>query len=101
MAAWTAPVVLADVTLTPDPGNLPGGSVLQTLANGLGGWALVAALVGLVVGAALWALGAHAQNYQQSFVGRRTVLVSALAALLIGAAPALVNFFFHAGQSVH
>lgn len=101
MAAWTAPTVLADVTLTPDPGNLPGGSVLQTLANGLGGWALIAALAGLVVGAAMWALGSHAQNYQQSFVGRRVVLVSALAALLIGAAPALVNFFFHAGQSVH
>lgn len=101
MAAWPAPARLADVTLTPDPGNLPGGSVLQTLANGLGGWALIAALAGLVVGAALWALGSHAQNYQQSFVGRRVVLVSALAALLIGAAPALVNFFFHAGQSVH
>jgi hypothetical protein len=28
------------------------------------------------------------------------VLVSGLAALLIGAAPALVNFFFHAGQGV-
>lgn len=101
MAAWTVPVMLADVTLTPDPGNLPGGSVLQTLANGLGGWALIAALAGLVVGAALWALGAHAQNYQQSFVGRRTVLVSALAALLVGASPALVNFFFHTGQTVH
>jgi hypothetical protein len=24
-----------------------------------------------------------------------------LAALLIGAAPAIVNFFFHAGQGVH
>jgi MFS family permease len=99
--AWTAPVVLADVTLTPDPGNLPGGAVLQHLTDGLGGWALLAALVGLVIGAALWALGAHAQNYQHSFVGRRTVLVSGLAALLIGAAPALVNFFFHAGQGVH
>lgn len=98
MPVWT---VLADVSLNPDPGSLPGGSVLQSLSNGLGGWALIATLVGLVVGAGLWALGAHAQNYQQSYVGRRTVLVSALAALLVGAAPALINFFFHAGQSVH
>ncbi|HZU80745.1 MAG TPA: DUF6112 family protein [Acidimicrobiales bacterium] len=93
--------LLADVSLTPDPGGLPGGTVLQQLTNGLGGWALVAALAGLVVGAAVWALGAHTQNYQQSFAGRRTVLVSALAALLVGAAPAMVNFFFHAGQGVH
>ena len=94
-------MVLADVTLSPDPGNLPGGAVLQHLTDGLGGWALVLALVGMVVGAAMWALGAHSQNFHQSFAGRRTVLVSGLAALVIGAAPALVNFFFHAGQGVH
>lgn len=92
---------LADVTLNPSVGNLPGGAVLQKLTNGLGGWALIAALVGMVIGAAAWALGSHSQNYQQSFVGRRTVLVSALAALLIGAGPGLVNFFFHAGSGVH
>jgi MFS family permease len=92
---------LVDVTLNPDPNQLPGGTTLQQLTNGLGGWALIAALVGLVIGAAAWALGSHSQNYQQSFVGRRTVLVSGLAALLIGAAPALINFFFHAGTGVH
>ena len=32
------------------------------------------------------ALGVHAQNFQQTMVGRRAVLVSGLAALLIGAA---------------
>lgn len=92
--------LLADVQMAPNANGLPGGSVLQRLTNGLGGWALVLSLVGLVVGAAAWALGSHSQNYQQSMVGRRAVLVSALAALLIGAAPALVNFFFHAGQGV-
>ena len=92
---------LVDVSLTPSPGQLPGGGTLQQLANGIGGWALILSLVGLVVGAAAWALGSHSQNYQQSFIGRRTVLVSGLAALLIGAAPALINFFFHTGQAVH
>jgi hypothetical protein len=98
---WWAGVVLVDVQLNPDPSNLPGSALLQRLADGLGGWALVAALVGLIIGAATWALGAHSQNYHQSFSGRKTVLVSALAALLIGAAPAIVNFFFHAGTGVH
>lgn len=92
--------LLANVTLNPNPKNLPGGNLLQSLSNGIGGWALILSLVGLVVGAAAWALGAHSQNYQHSMVGRRAVLVSALAALLIGAAPALVNFFFNAGQGV-
>jgi hypothetical protein len=91
----------ANVTLTPDTSQLPGGSVLQQLMNGVGGWALALSLVGLVIGAAAWALGSHGQNYQQTFVGRRAVLISGLAALLIGAGPAIVNFFFQAGQGVH
>ena len=94
-------MIPADVTMTPDPGNLPGGALLQHLTNGLGGWALIGALVALLIGASAWALGSDSQNYQQSFTGRKTVLVAALAALLIGAAPAIINFFFHAGQGVH
>jgi MFS family permease len=101
MASWTTHLAVSGVTLSPDTGNLPGGDVLQHLTDGIGGWALVFALVGLLIGAAAWALGSHAQNYNQAFSGRRTVMVSGLAALLIGAAPAIVNFFFHAGQGVH
>ncbi len=92
--------LVLDVSLNPNPGALPGGNALQQLADGLGGWALIACLLGLVVGAALWALGAHSQNYGQAYVGRRAVLVSVGAALLIGAAPALINFFFHLGLGV-
>ena len=43
----------------------------------------------------------HSQNFQQSLVGRRAVLVSGLAALLIGAGPAIINFFYGAGLKVH
>jgi Family of unknown function (DUF6112) len=92
---------LADVSLNPSMNALPGGGTLQDLTNGLGAWALIAALAGLLIGAAAWALGVHAQNFQQSMVGRRAVLVSGLAALLIGAAPPIINFFFHAGTNLH
>jgi hypothetical protein len=92
---------MADVGLTPTVNDLPGGAALQQLTNGLGAWALIAALAGLLIGAAAWALGVHSQNFQQSLIGRRAVLVSALAALLIGAAPEIVNFFFHTGLTVH
>ena len=90
-----------DVTLNPSVNALPGGGTLQELTNGLGAWALVASLAGLVIGAAAWALGVHSQNYQQSMIGRRAVLVSGLAALLVGAAPTIINFFFHAGTGLH
>ena len=58
---------LADVTLNPSVNALPGGGTLQELTNGLGAWALIAALAGL----------------------------------LIGAAPPIVNFFFHTGTNLH
>jgi hypothetical protein len=97
MVVWR----LADVSLNPSVNALPGGGTLQQLTDGLGAWALIAALAGMLVGAAAWALGVHAQNYQQSMVGRRAVLVSGLAALLVGAAPPIVNFFFHTGVNLH
>jgi hypothetical protein len=93
--------VIDVVTMKPDPTQLPGGQLLQNLMNGLQFWALALALVGLVIGAAAWALGSHGQNYQQSFVGRRAVLISGLAALLIGAGPGIVSFFYTAGSGVH
>jgi hypothetical protein len=87
------------LSLQPSTSALPGGSTLHQLTNGLGAWALIASLVGLIVGAATWALGAHSNNYQHTVTGKRAVLVSAVAALLIGAAPTLLNFMFAAGQS--
>lgn len=92
--------LFAQVSMQPDIGALPGGQVLQRLTNGIGGWAIALALIALVVSAALWALGANSQNYQYTVAGKRGVLVAVMAALLIGAAPALVNFFFGAGRSV-
>ena len=87
------------VGMQPQANQLPGGALLQNLMDGLQFWAL--ALVGLVIGAAAWALGSHGQNYQQTYVGRRAVLISGLAALLIGAGPGIVNFFYTAGTGVH
>lgn len=92
--------MLAQVGGNPDPSQLPGGLVLQQLTDGIMGWALVLALVALVISAVAWALGSNSHNYQYAVAGRRGVVVSGLAALLIGAAPAIINFFFDAGTAV-
>ncbi len=89
------------VTLDPSSTALPGHSTIEQLTNGIGWWALVASLVGLVVGAAAWAVGSHGNNYQYASTGRRAVLVSGAAALVIGAAPTVVNFLFEAGRGMH
>lgn len=92
--------ILAQVEAEPDPSQLPGGQVLQDLTNGIMGWGLILALVALVLSAVTWALGSNSQNYQYTMVGKRGVVVSGLAALLIGAAPAIINFFFDTGTTV-
>lgn len=92
--------LLAQVRMNPDTSQLPGGQLLQDITNGIGGWAIVLALVALMVSSAVWALGSNSQNYQYTVVGKRGVVVSGCAALLIGAAPAIINFFFRAGQGV-
>jgi hypothetical protein len=81
-------------------GDLPGTAQLQQLIDGLGTWALMAALAGMLLGAALWALGHHSSNYQQAANGRKGLLVAGFAALIIGAAPALINWLFTLGGAV-
>ena len=90
-----------DVSLSPSTSSLPGSAALQQIINGIGAWALIGSLAALLLGAALWAVGSHTQNMHQSAQGRRAVITSLAAAILIGAAPSLINFFFKTGLSVH
>lgn len=83
--------------LAPSRTGLPGTPVLMGLANGLGFWALIAAVVGVVVGGVVWAFGHYSQNFQQSYNGRKGVMVAGLAALLIGGATQIVRFFVQKG----
>jgi type IV secretory pathway VirB2 component (pilin) len=84
-----------------DGSGLPGDGTLSSLASALGHWALLAAIVGVVIGGVMWAFGHFSHNYQQSYNGRKGVIVSGVAALLIGASSELINFFFNAGVQLH
>ena len=97
LLAWHG--VAAAVTATPNPKALPGSNVLQQLVNGAEAWALAIALLGAFVGAALWAIASHAHNHHYAARGRMAALVSAASALIVGAAPGLVNFFERLGTT--
>src|SRR5437660_2791778 len=97
MPVWRATVLMPAVTARPSPTGLPGSNVLQQLVNGAEAWALAIALLGAFIGAALWAVASHSHNHHFAARGRMAALVSAAAALVIGAAPGLVNFFQHLG----
>lgn len=93
-------VFLWAVTSHPDVTKLPGSGVLQGLVNGAQGWALALALLGVFVGAAVWAVATHSHNPHYAGKGKGATAVSALSALAIGAGPGLVNFFSSLGGHV-
>src|SRR5256884_7952207 len=92
-------VRIAAVSAHPNPRGLPGSNVLQQLVNGAEAWALAIALLGAFVGAGIWALAAHTQNHHYAARGRMAALISGASALVVGAAPGLVNFFQHLGTT--
>jgi hypothetical protein len=87
------------VTAHPVLKNLPGSNVLQALVNGAEAWALAIALLGAFIGAGLWAVAAHTHNHHYAARGRMAALISGAAALVVGSAPGLVNFFEHLGTT--
>jgi hypothetical protein len=89
----------ATVSATPDLNGLPGSNVLQQLVNGAQAWALAIALLGTFVGAGLWAIASHGHNHQFAARGRMAALISAAAALIVGAAPGIINFFEQLGTT--
>jgi type IV secretory pathway VirB2 component (pilin) len=89
-----------DVTVNPTQDSLPGTTVLESLAGGIGHWALIVSIVGVIVGGIMWAFGHFSHNYQQSYNGRRGLIVSGVAALLIGGATQIISFFFTQGAKI-
>ena len=90
---------LLGVTAKPNLKALPGSNVLQQLVNGAEAWALAIALLGAFVGAALWAVASHTHNHHYAARGRMAALISGASALIVGAAPGLVNFFEKLGTT--
>jgi hypothetical protein len=86
------------VSVSPDPGGLPDTAKLQQLVNGAYLWVLILTLGALVVAAGVWAWGSQSNNLRAASDGRRGVAVALLAALVLGAAPSLVNWFYGLGR---
>ncbi len=83
------------VNFTPDFNAIPGAGII----NGVGAFALLLALVGIIIGGAMWGVGSLSSNYHQAAVGKRATLYSVVGAVIVGAAAALVNWAFSLGQS--
>jgi hypothetical protein len=95
MSAW---LVAAGVNVSPNSTGLPGISELQNIVGALLTIGLIAALAGLALSAAAWAVGSHSANPVLAGRAKTGVLVSFVAAGLTGGAVALINFFSSAGS---
>ena len=87
----------ASVNITPNTSGLPGISELQDIVGALLTIGLIAALAGLAISAIVWAIGNHSANPVLAGRGKTGVLVSFVAAALVGGAVVLINFFASAG----
>lgn len=95
------PRILAQVTVDPNPSGLPGGEAIQSLVGGLAYYALIIVVAAFLAGMALMAFGSLSSNARSSSLGKVTAVASLLAAFGIGAAAAIVNFFYSTGGAVN
>ena len=94
----TAPAILADVS--PNTTGLPGISSLSNIVGALLSIGLIACVAGLVIAAIVWAIGSHSSNPGLASRGKTGVLVALVAAILIGGANVLVDFFVTTGKGL-
>jgi hypothetical protein len=88
------------VPVSPNSNGLPGTHTAEQMVGALLTFGLIAAVAGIAIAAITWALGSHSANPHLASRGKAGVLVSCGAALLVGGADILVNFFASAGSSL-
>jgi hypothetical protein len=93
--------VIAAVNVNPSPSGIPGGDAAQRLINGGAAFGLMACVATVIIGAAQWGFGSRSSNYSQADDGKTRMLKGVGGAFGIGAAAAVINFFFNAGSAVH
>ncbi|MEV6209553.1 DUF6112 family protein [Kitasatospora sp. NPDC051914] len=89
-----------DPGIAPNEGGLPGLAVLKKVMGSLNLFAIIAVVGALAVSAGVWAWGHHSGGHQAEANGKKGVLVSAGAALLLGAANGVVAFFSALGSQI-
>lgn len=103
LASWpiiTQAELPSELQVSPDASGLPGSEQLQNFVNGIAFWGLVAAIGVVIAGGALWAVSSRSQNYGGVGNGKTLVFGGVIGAAIIGAAQAIVGFFYQVGSQV-
>jgi len=90
--------ILGDVS--PNTTGLPGINTISSIVGALLTIGLISCVAGLVLAAIVWVIGSHSSNPNLASRGKSGVLVALVAALLIGGANVLVDFFVATGKGL-
>lgn len=99
-ALVAAAATAQNIDINPNVDKIPGGSQLQELVDGVAGAGLLIAGGSLALGAAVWALASHSGNPTYTATGKRAAVICVVAAVLIGAASALINWGQRLGEGI-
>jgi hypothetical protein len=91
---------LAAPNISPNGDGLPGVSEAEKIVGALLTFGIIAAIGGIAVSAIVWSIGSHSANPHFASRGKTGVMVACVAALLVGGADVLVQFFTDAGSSL-
>ncbi|MDT0382312.1 DUF6112 family protein [Streptomyces sp. DSM 42041] len=89
-----------DPGISPKGGGLPGLSVLKNVVSSINLFGIIAVVGALAVSLGVWAWGHHSGGHQAEANGKKGAVVSAGAALGLGAANGIVAFFSALGSQV-
>ncbi|KPI02874.1 hypothetical protein OK074_5024 [Actinobacteria bacterium OK074] len=90
-----------DPGISPKTGGLPGLSVLKNVISSINLFAIIAVVGAFAVSLAAWAWGHFTGGHSAESKGKQGAIVSAGAALGLGAANGVVVFFSNLGSQVH
>src|SRR3546814_15165657 len=88
-----------DITIDPNSNGLPGIGQLRKIAGASMTVGLILAVLALIISAVVWAMGSNSSNPHLAGRGKLGVVVAPGAAIVTGAAGALVNLFWHVVQA--
>jgi hypothetical protein len=86
--------------VSPNTTGLPGINTMSNIVGALLTIGLISCVAGLVLAAIVWAIGSHSSNPNLASRGKAGVLVALVAAILIGGANVLVDFFVTTGKGL-
>jgi hypothetical protein len=100
LSAVPSQLLAYDPGVSPKEGGLPGLSVLKDVVSSINLFGIIAIVGALVAAGVMWAWGSHTGSHQAEANGKKGVLISAGAALLLGGANGIIMFFSEMGTKI-